>query len=161
MDYALIKNGKVADVIVADAEFIAGIANEWDHIEPLDTSYEQQLGVGIGWGWDGAFVPPAQPTVAPPETPIWEWYIDIGSLFDRFGQAKMAVLTSQDAGVQAIIKDLQVRKWVDLRHSEVAASLAYIGSKVSEVTDTMQTEILTKNVSDAENMALRVLYFKG
>lgn len=65
MEYALIKGGTVHNVIVASEEFIALIAGDWDHIEPLDTAQEQALGVGIGWGWDGAqFV---QPAAAEPE----------------------------------------------------------------------------------------------
>ena len=70
MEYALIKGGTVHNVIVASEEFIALIAGDLEHIEPLDTSQEQALGVGIGWGWDGAqFVPPAavEPAPAPAE----------------------------------------------------------------------------------------------
>jgi|SRR5450830_1889277 len=72
MQYALIKSdstglGRVHNVIVADAEFIAHIAPDWDHIEALDTLHEQGLGVGIGWGYDlatdGFIVPP--PAAAP------------------------------------------------------------------------------------------------
>lgn len=70
MDYALIQDGLVVDVIVADAEFIAKIAAEWSHIELLDTVQEQGLGVGIGWGWaDGAFVAPAMSEPAPAVRP--------------------------------------------------------------------------------------------
>ena len=70
MDYALIKTGTVQNVIVADEQFIAQIAAEWDHIERIDTPAEQSLGVGIGWGWDGTqFVAPPVPLKppAPPE----------------------------------------------------------------------------------------------
>ena len=68
MEYALIKDGIVRRVIVAEPDFLPHIADEWDHIEALDTEGEQALNVGIGWGWDGsAFVePPAQPQ---PELP--------------------------------------------------------------------------------------------
>ncbi len=71
MEYALIKGGKVHNVIVASEEFIALIAGDWDRIEPLDTAQEQALGVGIGWGWDGAqFIPPAAAEPAPqPQLP--------------------------------------------------------------------------------------------
>lgn len=67
MEYALIKNSEVQNVIVADESFIAQIVPEWDHIERIDTPAEQALGVGIGWGWDGTtFVAPP----APPETEV-------------------------------------------------------------------------------------------
>ena len=59
MDYALIKSGTVQNVIVATPEFIASIASDWDHIEPV------RDGAGIGWGWNGeAFIAP-EPEHAP------------------------------------------------------------------------------------------------
>ena len=55
MDYALIKNGTVQNVIVADESFIDLIRSEWDHIAPVKD------GAGIGWGWNGDFVAPPEP----------------------------------------------------------------------------------------------------
>ena len=100
-----------------------------------------------------------------PDTPVqvpaqpWEWLIDIGPFFDRFGAAKMAVLTSSDAGVQAILKDTQVRKWLDLKLPEIASALAYIGTKVPALTAKLQSAILNTPVAETENLALRKLYF--
>ena len=94
-----------------------------------------------------------------PVAPIWQWYIDIGPFFDRFGSAKMQVLTSSDPGVQAILKDIQVRKWIDLKISDVQQSLIYVASKVPEVTEELQDYILNTPVADHENLALRKLYF--
>ena len=71
----------------------------------------------------------------------------------------MAVLTSADSGVQAILKDTQIRKWLDLKLPEVAQSVAYIGSKVPSVTAAMQDAILNTPASQAENLALRKQYF--
>lgn len=161
MEYALIKNGTVQNVIVADEAFVAQIASEWDHIERIDTPAEQALGVGMGWGWDGTqFVaPPAPPAPPPPAPPIWQWYIDIGPFYDRFGAAKMAVLTSADPALKAILSDLNIRKWVDLERSDVAQALAYVGSVVPSVDATLQSAILTTPVADIENLALRKLYF--
>ena len=98
---------------------------------------------------------------APAPEPVspTEWLIDIGPFFDRFGSAKMAVLTSADAGVQAILKDTQIRKWLDLSLPEVAQSVAYVGSKVPSVTAELQAAILTTPVAPSENLALRKLYF--
>ena len=56
MEYALIKNGRVNDVIVAGADFVESIRSLWDHIEPVAD------GAGVGWGWNGAFVAPPPPT---------------------------------------------------------------------------------------------------
>jgi hypothetical protein len=98
------------------------------------------------------------------ETPVpvvdpCEWLIDIGPFFDRFGAAKLAVLTSEDATVKAILQDIQVRKWIDLQRADVATSLAYVGSVVPSVTGALQTTIITTPVAQAENLALRKLYF--
>ena len=91
--------------------------------------------------------------------PPWEWFIDIGPFFDRFGAAKMAVLTSADPGVQAILKDTQIRKWLDLKLPEVAQSVAYIGTKVPTVSAELQSAILNTPVGVEENLALRKLYY--
>lgn len=70
MQYALIKDGIVRRVIVAEPDFLPHIADEWGHIEALDTEGEQALNVGIGWGWDGsAFVAPAAPPQPEPLPP--------------------------------------------------------------------------------------------
>ena len=158
--FALIKNGTVQNVIVADEAFIASITSKWDHIECIDTPAELALGVGIGWEWEGSsFVAPTPTTPEPQPSPVWEWYIDIGTFFDRFGAAKMAVLTSSDVGVQAIIKDTQVRKWLDLKLPEIASAVAYIGTKVPALTAELQQSILNTPVEEKENLALRKLYF--
>lgn len=98
---------------------------------------------------------------APTPEPLrpYEWLIDIGPFFDRFGAAKMAVLTSADAGVQAILKDTQIRKWLDLKLPELAQSVAYVGTKVPAVTAELQDAILNTPVAPTENLALRKLYF--
>ena len=100
-----------------------------------------------------------------PDTPVqvpaqpWEWLIDIGPFFDRFGAAKMAVLTSSDVGVQAILKDTQARQWLDLKLPEMASAVAYVGTKVPSVTQELQESILNTPVAETENLALRKLYF--
>ena len=87
------------------------------------------------------------------------WFIDIGPFMDRFVTAKMAVLTSADVNVRAIIQDMMGRKWIDLKRGDVAQSLAYIGSVVAALTPAIQTAILTTPVAAEENLALRKLYF--
>lgn len=94
-----------------------------------------------------------------PAAPVWEWYIDIGPFFDRFGAAKMAVLTSPDAGVQAILKDVQIRKWLDLKLPEIGQSVQYVASKVPELTAQLQDQIVNTKPAEHENLALRKLYF--
>lgn len=130
----ILENGVVVGTIIADEETA------------------EQLYPGA---WRVAAVQDVEPAPVNPT----EWLIDIGPFFDRFGPAKMAVLTSTDAGVKAILADTQVRKWIDLQSPDVAQSVAYIGSVVSAVTPALQTAILTTPVTPAENLALRKLYF--
>lgn len=60
MEYALIKAGRVEQIIVAEADFLHNIQGQWDHVAQAD-------GVcAIGWGWDGCFVPPPAPPVEGP-----------------------------------------------------------------------------------------------
>ena len=126
--------GNIENTIVADAEFMQANYPDGNYRLVPDTSFQE----------------PSQ---------AWEWYIDIGTFFDRFGTAKMAVLTSSDVGVQAIIKDTQVRKWLDLKLPEIASAVAYIGTKVPKVTPELQQSILNTPVAETENLALRKLYF--
>ena len=114
---------------------------------------QEEVGGLSVWRWPDATAP------VQPEPKSWEWLIDIGPFFDRFGAAKMAVLTSADPGVQAILKDTQIRKWLDLKLPEVAQSLSYIGTKVPAVTTELQSTILNTPVGVEENLALRKLYF--
>lgn len=102
---------------------------------------------------------PPEPEPEPVPSPIWQWYIDIGPFYDRFGTQKMAVLTSTDAGIRAILADLNIRKWVDLQRPDVAQALAYVGSVIPSVDSTLQSNILNTPVQEIENLALRKLYF--
>ena len=133
--YEILNNEDVSNVILADENFM--LENY-----PLGNYREVPN------------VPAPEPTA-----PIWQWYIDIGPFFDRFKTAKMAVLTSSDVGVQAILKDTQVRQWIDLKHPDVAYSIAYIGTKVPALTAELQSAILNTPVAETENLALRKLYF--
>ena len=87
------------------------------------------------------------------------YFIDVGPFMDRFTSVKLAVLTSTDATVKAIVQDMMARKWIDLQRADVASSLAYIGSVVAALTPAIQTAILATPVSAEENLALRKLYF--
>ena len=102
-------------------------------------------------------LPPAPPAPAPVDHAAW--FIDIGPFMDRFGASKLAVLTSTDATVQAIIKDMMARKWIDLKRADVGTSLAYIGSVVPSVNGVLYLSILNTPVTAEENLALRKLYF--
>lgn len=61
MEYALIYEGAVVNRIVADPDFVALIADQYQHVEQLPEASP----VGIGWAWmaDAGFVAPAAPEV--------------------------------------------------------------------------------------------------
>lgn len=123
---------------------------------PQETETLKANWTGESWVLREYTAPPAPEAPQPSPT---AWLIDIGPFFDRFGVAKMAVLTSADTGVKAILSDLQVRKWIDLQRIDVAQGMAYVGSKVPAVTTALQYAILTTPVSADENLALRKQFF--
>ena len=89
-----------------------------------------------------------------------QWLIDIGPFFDRFGAAKMAVLTSTNATVKAIVQDVMVRKWVDLQRADVAAGLAGLKALIpGSITDDLIASILTTPIAPEEQAALKKVYF--
>lgn len=91
---------------------------------------------------------------------VWDWFIDVGPFFDRFGAAKMAILSSSNATVKALVQDLMVRKWIDLKRADVAAGIdALIALNVAGVTAELKASVLTTPVTAFENLALRKLYF--
>lgn len=51
MIFALIKNGVVENVIVADAAFVEHIAADWDLI--VNVTEWGELQPGVGWTFDG------------------------------------------------------------------------------------------------------------
>lgn len=115
--------------------------------------------VDVGWGHgpDGFYrIGPAPEPV--PE--VWAWYIDIGPFFDRFGDSAMPLLMSTNATVQALVMNIQARKWIDLQRLDVGQSIdALIALGVPGVTNELKTAVLTTPVADAENFALRKVYF--
>jgi hypothetical protein len=129
MDYALVKDGLVQNVIVAEPDFIPLIQAEWDHIEALDTLHEQGIGVSRGWSWDAVsgFAPPPAPPAPPPEPE--KRHITVGAFFDRFAAEKYAILASDDALVKAMVTDASVRKFIDLDRPDLLQGLMLVQSK--------------------------------
>jgi hypothetical protein len=52
--------------------------------------------------------------------------ITVGAFFDRFGEQKWPILADTNAGVQALIKDASVRKWINLDDPQVLAGLQMV-----------------------------------
>jgi len=83
--------------------------------------------------------------------------IDVGPFFDRFGSAKLAVLSSTNVLVAAAVKDAQVRKWIDLSKTEVGQMIdLIIASGISGVD---KSAILFSPVQPSEQYVLSKLYF--
>ena len=107
----------------------------------------------------GAELLPEPEPAAPAPDPT-EWLIDVGPFFDRFGTAKLAVLSSSDAAVRALVTDLQVRKWIDLKRADVAQGIDLLISKsIPGLDAARKSAILTTPVQPVENLALRKDYF--
>lgn len=124
------------------------------HMIPIDSLDTSILGCTLV---NSQWVPP-QPEPTPPDPT--EWLIDIGPFFDRFGPAKLAVLSSSDAIVRALVTDLQVRKWVDLTRPDVAQGIdLIIAAGIQGVDAALKAVILTTPVAPEENLALRKTYF--
>ena len=71
----------------------------------------------------GKFTTPIVPEPVP--IPIVK-RIAVGSFFDRFGKFKYPILASTNVGVQALIKDCSVRKFIDLDNPELPSGLDMI-----------------------------------
>jgi hypothetical protein len=142
MRFALIEDGRVIRVV--------------DFAEPptLPSNWVATEVAGPGWTYNGSAFAPA--VIVDP----CEWLIDVGDFFDRFGAAKMPLLSSESATVQAFVKDLLARPWVDLQDPEVAAGLdALILLQIAGVDAELKASILTDPVLPDENSALRKVYF--
>lgn len=118
-NFALIKSGRVEQVIVADADFVETIRAHWDHVEPAPET------VGAGWTWDGqAFAAPPAPDPGPQPAPVR--HISVGAFFDRFGPLKLAILRDQNYDCKAVVMDASVRKYIDLDNPDLPAGLAIL-----------------------------------
>lgn len=108
--------------------------------------------------YPGAYREVPEPT---PEPLTWDnappeyWWIEVGSFYDRFGAAKVPVLASPDATVQALVRDTQVRKYIDLKRPDVAQFVGYLGTTVDEVTPGVAAFVLAPPTTDDER------YVKG
>jgi len=81
------------------------------------------------------------------ETTDADWRIYVGAFFDRFGSEKIGILSSEDAVVQALIKDASVRQYIGLkeRRDELAQMIGVLIVKgftldVTAILDTEPTE---------------------
>ena len=102
MIYEILNGETVINTIVADPEF-------------MEANYP-----------DGNYREIDQPTPEPTPEPR---YISVGAFYDRFGDQKWPILSSTDPAVQGLIKDTQVRKWIDLDSLQLPAGLDMLIAK--------------------------------
>ena len=77
---------------------------------------------------------------------VTQWRIYVGAFFDRFGSDKVPILASDNAIVQAMIKDASVRQYIGLveRKAELTQMLGMLQTLVAginlDVTAILETE---------------------
>lgn len=81
-------------------------------------------------------------TVVEPVDPT-RWRIYVGSFLDRFGTAKLAILSDPDPVVQAVIKDAGVRNYIDLlgRRDELLQVIGLLNLKGHAVDATAVLDV--------------------
>lgn len=112
MYYAQINDNNVVFAITETSEPVS--APDMIEIESFDTSL-----IGCTYS-NGQFIPPA-PTPEPR-------HITVGAFFDRFGAAKWEILSSTDPLVQALVRDVSVRTFIDLDRPDLLTGLQMIQS---------------------------------
>jgi len=63
-------------------------------------------------------------------------HITVGAFFDRFGDQKWPILADTNAGVQALIKDASVRKWINLDDPQVLTGLQMVQTAGHDIDPT-------------------------
>lgn len=71
------------------------------------------------------------------------WLMDVGSYYDGFGAAKLAVLSSTDAIVKAAIADASVRNFIDKSRPDVQAIVMYLSGATVPGIGTITTPLIT------------------
>lgn len=149
MDYALIKNGLVEQVIVSDAEFAQSIARKWDAVTPAID------GCAIGWAWDGeAFTPPAPPPAPEPTTE--PRHITRLAFLNRFTDAEAISIdlasigaTEQEAGLRRYMNKVNAATFIDLARPDTRAGVQALEAG-GVLAAGRAAEILDSDIMDEE-----------
>lgn len=156
MEYALIKNAVVENVIVADAAHAETIAPDWDAVVLLPE------GVGIGWIWDGKkFIAPYAPDDSGEQQAARR--ITVLAFRRRFTMAEKAAIEfaavdradatieqrQQSAALRASLADQAAATFIDLDDADVISGITAL--EVFGIIDSQRvSEILTTSVSEGE-----------
>ena len=103
-----------------------------------DTPLPQPEHLTADWRLEEISFAVAAQDVEPEPTPVdpAQWRIDVGSFFDRFGDAKLAILSSDNTVVKAMIMDASVRKYISLveRKDELTQMLGLLQTLVPGIS---------------------------
>ena len=103
-----------------------------------DTLLPQPEHLTADWRLEEISFAVAAPDVEPEPTPVDPalWRIDVGSFFDRFGDAKISILASENPIVKAMITDASVRKYIALvdRKDELTQMLGLLQTLVPGIS---------------------------
>ena len=118
-----------------------------------DTPLPQPEHLTADWRLEEISFAVAAQDVEPEPTPVDPalWRIDVGSFLDRFGEAKLAILSSENAVVKAMIMDASVRKYISLieRKDELTQMLGLLQTLVPGISLDIAV-ILETTPTDAE-----------
>lgn len=147
---------------VGESSKVKGCEDRVVEIAPENKSVSEVVG-GLRSNWTGykwveiAYYAPIIEKPIDPEKP-YKWHLDVGAFFDRFADAKIAVLASDSAIAQAVIRDCQVRKWIDVKAESTEQGIAELVS-LGLVSESLAASILGTPAAPSENSALRRIYY--
>lgn len=122
MEYALVNENLVKNIIVADADFVQSIQSEWQAVIDITGLNPKPR---INWIYQGGeFIAPNPPSPTPEPR-----HISVGAFFDRFNSEKINILASTDPVVQALVRDASVRKFIDLDRPDLVQAMQLLVSK--------------------------------
>lgn len=154
MQYALINNNKVENIIVADQEFIDSIPNQYQHIESLEQPSENN--VGIGWSWDQAigFTPPE--SGEPEPTPAQPKKITQLAFISRFTDAEAIAIdlasigsTVEAASIRRYMQKVNTATFIDLERADTISGINQLEA-VGLIGAGRANAILTAPITDLE-----------
>lgn len=135
MHYALIRAGRVENIIVADQDFAALIAPEWDAVESLQAADDAGLAVAIGWGWQAgeggapATLTPPAPIPQPAPVPAPRHITQLAFL-SRFTDPEAIAIdlasigaTQQAAAMRRYLSKVNAATYIDLDRPDTRAGV--------------------------------------
>lgn len=118
--YALIKNGVVSNVVVAEDEWVLSVINLWDKV--LEIPENQSAGEGWVWNETDGFIAPAIPELVVENT----WKITKLAFKNRFPRAKWIAAKSNastDENLADFFETFDLSTFIDLQRQDTINSV--------------------------------------